>query len=143
MPTILDLLDFIRRKGSVEQLPKCDAVAGAPCPNLPVLNGLVLYFRGAVVLSYARWCRQTKLLEAFQSQGWPEFIEDRSPYGAENGLRDIVPELNDRQQSGQRLPFWHEGRRLFWKINDDEPARPLAAAGPGSQRSDFGSSGQA
>jgi len=120
-PTALDILDFIRSGGSLDELPNCDALAG-PCPHLPVFDGHVLYFRGEVVLSYDRRCRQTNLLAELQFQGWPEFIEDHSGDDTENGLRDIVLDLKNRQGSWERVHFWCEGRRLFWKVNGDEPA---------------------
>ncbi len=122
-PTVPDLLDVFRGKGSVEEIPECDAAPGTPCPHLPVFDGLVLSFRGEVVLLYERRCRQTKLLRALQMQGWPEFIEDQSSDDAQHGLRDIVVDFNERQQSRQRFHFWCEGRRLFWKISGDEPAK--------------------
>ena len=130
-PTTLDLLDFIRGKHSIDELPKCDEVPGSPCPHLPIFDGLVLSFRGEAVLTYERRCRQSKLHEACQLQGWTDVIQ--MPHWPEKRLSKIVFELNKRQRrrySRQRIHFWCGDSGVHWKIAGDGPARFLAPAGP-------------
>jgi hypothetical protein len=80
---------------------------------------------GTRVRLFTKRCRQAELLQVFQSQGWPSSIKDSlgSPSAAdpENGLSDIVRELNRKQLPRKRVHFWCEGRSVFWGIMGDEP----------------------
>ena len=104
-PTILDLLDFIRGKHSIDELPKCDEVPGSPCPHLPIFDGLVLSFRGEAMLKYKKRCRQTRVLKACQLQGWTDIIQ--MPHWPANPLSKIVFELNKRHRR-QPAPWGRE-----------------------------------
>ncbi len=126
LPTAPELLDHIRKNGSGEEVPRCDAVAGAPCPFVPSFDShtLALSFRGKVVWRFKRRSRQTELLEAFDLAGWPdsllEPLAEATQYDAENGLSDIVYELNEKLR--RRIIFWCDGPSVCWKIVDNEPA---------------------
>jgi hypothetical protein len=122
-PTVPDLLDFIRRKGSIDALPKCDEVPGSPgspCPHLPIFDGLVLSFRGEVLLKFSRRCRQSEVLQAFQSRGWPDVLEiPHSRYDSEDRRSNIVYELNERhrqQHPRRRIHFWSGDSGVHWKV---------------------------
>ncbi len=107
---------------------RCAEVAGSRCPIRPIYNKetLELSVCGVVVVRLTKRCEQTKLLDAFDLWDWPPSIED--PLGPptatdpENGLSDIVFELNDKQKNlPQRVRFWCVGRNVHWEFVGDEP----------------------
>ncbi len=105
----------------------CKAIAGRPCPFKPSYNKKTreLSVCGKVVRSFRGRCKQTDLLEAFESRHWPESIEDPlgapSALDAENGLRDIICELNKEQHVRPWVHFWRDDRTVHWEIAGDEP----------------------
>ena len=115
-PTVPDLLDFFHEGGSIEEVPMCDAGPVAPCPHLPVFEGLVLSFRGVPIIEFSKRCPQALLLEAFHNSGWLDFVE------VEKRCSKMVYELNEthrRQHSRQRIRFWCRDNRAYWKIVGD------------------------
>ena len=127
LPTAPDVLDHLRMKGQAEKLPNCDALAGSPCLQLPVFEGLVLSFRGSVVLEFSKRCKQTRLLKAFQLAAWPNFIEyplgDNTQRNVENGHSDIVYELNHNQKPRQQIHLWCKQHCVYWEFVGTAPAR--------------------
>jgi hypothetical protein len=75
---------------------------------------------GELVLRFEKQSRQTELLEAFQLPGWPRSIKDPlgepSAVDAENGLSDIVYELNRKQRLRPRIRFRCKGRSVHWEF---------------------------
>jgi hypothetical protein len=126
--TIPHLLRLIRDKSPTAADLRCEPVAGQPCPFVPLFNAQLLEFSfcGELLRHFDKQSRQTELLEAFQLRGWPHSVKNplgsASPCDAENGLSDIVYELNENQHPRQRVHFWCDGRSVHWEIVDDEPA---------------------
>jgi hypothetical protein len=129
LPTALDLLDHIRRKGSVEEIPKCDAVDGSPCLLVPEYKKETreLFLGGKLVRRFKKESKQATLLGLFQSLGWPESVDDPqldpSSYDPENGLSDIVYELNQDQKPRQRIRFWCDHHSVYWELVGNQPSR--------------------
>ena len=102
---------------------RCHTAHGLPCPHAPPkpsFRGGELRLDKARVRLFRRSCKQTELLDAFQLHGWPPSIDNPfgspSPFDAENGLSDIVYELNRHQKSGPQIHFWCDGNRVRWEI---------------------------
>jgi len=119
----------------------CRAVQGLRCPRMPrkpSFEGYELRLGGEVVRKFRRHCKQTKLLKVFASRGWPVFIHD--PLGSllqvdpENGIRDLVYQLNRRQVSRRQIRFGCEHGGVRWKIVDGGLARSGDLSGQSSAR---------
>ncbi len=91
----------------------------------------MLSFRGEAMLKYKKRCRQTRVLEACQLQGWTDVIQ--MPHWPANRLSKIAFELNKRhrrQHPRKRIHFWCGDDGMHWKFVGDGPARFLAPMGP-------------
>jgi len=104
---------------------RCPVLRGLPCPYAPPrprydVRHLKLFVGDREVAEFHRHSRQTELLEVFQAADWPESIDDPlgppSPLDLENGLNDILYELNGRQRLGPQIHFWYDRRAVYWKI---------------------------
>jgi len=102
---------------------QCDAAQGLPCSHarlIPTFDGHELRLGKTLLRQFQRHCKQTEVLDAFQSRGWPAFIDNPfggpSPFDPENGLSDIVYELNQQRDSCQQIHFWCDGDRVRWEI---------------------------
>jgi hypothetical protein len=110
----------------------CDMLEGKRCRHdrvTPYFNAKTgeLSVGDFVICRFDRHCGQTELLLAFQSRGWPHSVQNPlggpAPHDAENALKDIVCDLNKKQQhSPQRVHFCHHGRSVHWEIVGDAPA---------------------
>jgi len=110
-------------------LRRCKLVAWGPCHFLPVYKKKrrELWLCGKLLLCLKNRSKQAQVLEAFQLRHWPPCIED--PLGSfsatdpENGLSDIIYELNNKQKNlPQRVRFWCNGRSIHWEIVGDGPS---------------------
>ncbi len=115
--------------GEGEKLPNCDKVAGLPCLFVPEYKEQTreLFLGGKLVRRFRQESKQTRLLEIFQSLGWPESVDDPpidpSSYAPENGFSDIVYELNQDQKPRQRVRFSCDRHSVYWEIVGNQPSR--------------------
>jgi hypothetical protein len=92
-------------------------------PPKPYFQYPVLQVGHELVRTFRRHCKQTELLDVIQSQQWPYIVIDplgaRSPLDPENGLSDLVYQLNTHQQSRLQLHFWLVGGGVRWEVCDE------------------------
>jgi len=128
-PTVLVAVDRFLKTGLGARGLLCRVAQGRPCrraPRTPSFEDRELRLGKTLVRRFRRHCKQTELLELFQLRGWPAFID--SPFGSpspldpENGLSDIVYELNGRKDSRQQIQFCCNGDRVRWEIVGQRPA---------------------
>ena len=98
----------------------CLLAQGLTCRHAPIkpsFDGRDLRIGKVLVRPFRRRCRQTRLLDVCQSRSWPVFIDapfgSPSPIDPENGIRDLVFNLNRRQK---QIHFWCDGGGLRWAI---------------------------
>ena len=115
--------------GAVLEDSPCNILGGKRCRHdrvTPCFNAktLELSILGVVLRQFRCPCRQMELLKAFELAGWPDFIKEPlcapAEVDAENGLRDIVCELNKihNWDSPYQVSFWndpHDGG-VHWEI---------------------------
>jgi hypothetical protein len=116
---------------------RCLLVQGLHCPHAPPKPSFeypVLKVGGEVVRRFKRHCKQTELLEKFESLGWPYSIVN--PFGSpalvgpNNGIRDIVYHLNSQQHSRLQIHFWCDGDAVRWEIVGRLPPQQMAVPMP-------------
>jgi hypothetical protein len=122
-PTVLIEVERFLKSGLGRKDLLCRVAQGLPCrhaPRKPSFERRELRVGKTLIRRFRRRCKQTELLELFQSRGWPDFIDNPfgspSPLDPENGLSDIVYELNRHHDSRQQVHFWRDGDRLRWEI---------------------------
>jgi hypothetical protein len=102
---------------------RCLLIQGLHCPHAPPKPSFeypVLKVGDEVVRRFRRQCRQTELLEVFEDQGWPFLIS--KPFGTpseldpENGINDVLYELNQHQVSRLQIYFSCAGGDVQWEI---------------------------
>jgi len=120
-----DVFRHIVKLGRGRQDVRCEAAAGHFCPFKPSYNEKTceLSVCGVVVRQFRSPCRQTDLLQVFESRCWPECIMDPlgdpSEVDAENGLGDLLYQLNQihNNDSPQQVHFWQEPHHgMHWEI---------------------------
>jgi len=101
----------------------CLVAQGLHCPHAPHKPSFkypVLQVGDEEVRRFRRRCRQTELLELFEIRGWPNLISN--PFGApstldpENGISDVLYELNQHQLSRLQIHFSCVGGDVQWEI---------------------------
>ena len=104
---------------------RCLQIQGLNCPHAPPKPSFkypLLKVGDEVVREFQRHSKQTKLLEDFESQGWPFAISNQSgthsELDPENGISDVLYELNRHQESRMHIRFWLVGGGVRWEVID-------------------------